>query len=376
MRGFLSNRGTWIAVAVIVLVGVTGAVAWSSLSSEDYDPGSASSAIEAIPDEVRTSIAADIEASESAEATIPDEVEEDPLEPFATPSTENPFTVSPPLPDDLYESYLLIGTDESGLRADVIIDVLIPADGGDPVLASIPRDLFVENPCTETYTRINATLNGCGDFLEGPALLSLAVQRFTGIEVDAFAIVDFDGFEEIVDSVGGVEVCFEYPTRDRDAELDVPAGCQVLDGETALAWARSRKTLEFRDGGWRGTGADDFSRQAHQQELLFALADRVASFGSIGRLSQLAQATSDAVRLSDGFGITNAVSTVWEYRNLEPADVARVSLETKPFVTSYGAYVLEPTRYFNELLAEIHPFALREVISVEAVDDVDDVDGG
>ena len=54
---------------------------------------------------------------------------------------------------------------------------------------------------------------------------------------------------------------------------------------------------------------------------------------------------------------------------LRPEDVARVSLETKPFVTSYGAYVLEPTRYFNELLAEIHPYVFREVVSAEAGDD-------
>ncbi len=169
----------------------------------------------------------------------------------------------------------------------------------------------------------------------------------------------------MVDAVGGVEICFEYPTRDKDAGLDVDAGCQVLDGETALAWARSRKTLELRDGRWQGTGASDFSRQSNQQQLLFALADRVASFGSLGRFTQIAGATADAVRLSEGFSVTEAVGLAWQYRNIDPASVPRIALETKPYVTGYGAYVLEPTRSFNELLAEIYPDAYREVIAAD-----------
>lgn len=363
------KRGIWVALGVLVLVVAGGAVAWSSLDplgSEDYDPEAASEALSEIPDDVRDEIAVDVEASESAEATVPVEVQDAQLEPFELPSTENPNTISPPLPDDMFDSYLLIGTDASGLRADVIIDVLVPTDGSEPILASIPRDLFVENPCTETYTRINATLNGCGDIVSGTTLLSIAVEQFTGIGVDAFAVVDFGGFEDIVDAVGGVEVCFEYPTRDADALLDVDAGCQVLDGADALAWARSRKTLELRDGSWRGIGADDFSRQANQQELLFALADQVASFGSLGSLSALAEATADAVTLSEGFGLTEAVGLAWQYRDIDPTEVARVSLETEHYVTSYGAYVLEPTRSFNELLAELYPAALREVVAADS----------
>ena len=345
-------------------MGTTGAIAWSalgSLESEAYDPANADAALADIPDDVRDEIADEVEAGEASEATIPDDVAE-PLEPYELPSTENPFTVSPPLPDEMFDSYLLIGTDASGLRADVIMYVLVPEDG-DPIIASIPRDLFMENPCTESYTRINATLNGCGDYVSGTTLLTVAVESFTGIAVDSFALVDFDGFEEIVDAVGGVDICFDYPTKDRDAGLDVDAGCQRLDGETALAWARSRKTLELRDGRWQGIGASDFSRQSNQQQLLFALADRVASLGSLGRFTQIAGATADAVRLSEGFSITEAVGLAWQYRNIDPDDVPRIALETKPYTTSYGAYVLEPTRSFNELLAEIYPDAYREVVA-------------
>jgi len=364
VKRFFSNRGTWVVAASLFMVVVVGAVAWSRFAPEEesYDPAAASAALDGIPDDVRSDLAEELAEQEASEASIPDDDDDDP-EPFELPSTRNPNTVSPPLPDEMFDTTLLIGTDASRHRADAIMYVLEPRDGSAPIVVSIPRDLFVENPCTRTYTRINATLRGCGDVVAGPALLSLAVERFTGIEVDRFVMLDFDGFERVIDAIGGVDVCFDHPTRDRDAELDVPAGCQRLDGATALAFARSRKTLEFRDGAWRGTGADDFSRQEHQQELLFAVADRISSFSSMTRLTRIADATSDAVRLSQGFTVTQGVAKAWEHRSLRLGDVDRIRLETKPHVTSYGAYVLEPTASFNELLARIRPDAAREVVA-------------
>lgn len=364
VKRFLKSRGTWIVAGSLIVVAVGVATAWSRYGPDQvaYDPVAVQHALAEIPDAVRTDLAAELEEKESAEPDATWVVDDSPYE---LPSTRNPHTISPPLPDEMFEATLLIGTDASRLRADAIMYLLERTDGGDPILVSIPRDLFVENPCTQTYARINATLRGCGDVVTGPALLSVAVERFTGIEVDRFVIVDFDGFVRIIDAVGGVKKCFEYPTRDRDAELDVEAGCQTLDGDTALAFARSRKTLEFRNGGWRGTGADDFSRQEHQQELMFAVMDKVSSFQSISRLTRIAEATADAVTLSEGFSTSQAVALAWENRNIRPDDVTRIRLETKAYITTYGAYVLEPTRSFNELLAEVYPLAERDVIAAD-----------
>ena len=82
-------------------------------------------------------------------------------------------------------------------RADVIVLLLLPADGSDPVMVSIPRDLYLPNPCTGGYTRVNATLNGCGEAATGPELLSVAVEDFTGVQIDHFAVFDFEGFQAI-----------------------------------------------------------------------------------------------------------------------------------------------------------------------------------
>ncbi|MET0831502.1 MAG: LCP family protein, partial [Acidimicrobiia bacterium] len=85
-------------------------------------------------------------------------------------------------------SLLIVGSDLSGQLADVIILTIIPADGGDPVMVSIPRDLYINNPCTNSLDKINGALEGCPDKgIEGPALVSLAIRQFTGIEIDHFA---------------------------------------------------------------------------------------------------------------------------------------------------------------------------------------------
>ena len=96
-------------------------------------------------------------------------------------------------PEGAYRSFLLIGSDEAAGIADVILLTVLPTDGSEPFIVSLPRDLYVPNRCTNDYTRINATLHGCGD-INGPTALSLAVEDFTGIAVDHFALFDFDGF--------------------------------------------------------------------------------------------------------------------------------------------------------------------------------------
>ncbi len=341
------------AVLVTVIYGVRVLLTISSVERAG-DIQAAEQEIVTISDEVRDVVREEVEVHEAVDATLPDD--DVPAESYELPDTENPYAISPPLDDDMFEAILLIGADESGLRADAIILILL-SDGEDPIMVSIPRDLYVENPCTESYSRINANLNGCGDSISGPELLSLAVGRFTGVAVDHFVLVDFAGFADAVDAVGGIDWCFEYPVHDEKAHLDAPAGCYTLDGQTALAWARSRRTQVFKDGVWQGTGASDFSRQAHQQELLLELLRKVASFGSIGSLQRVAETAVENVTLSESFSLPHAVGLAWDYRGIRPAGIVTIGLEADPYVTDTGAWVLQPTVSFNELLAEVFPSA-------------------
>ncbi|HDL49448.1 MAG TPA: hypothetical protein ENH33_05760, partial [Actinobacteria bacterium] len=179
-----------------------------------------------------------------------------------------PEATSPALPDSMFASYLLVG--QEGPRADSMILILLPSDGSSPIMTSLPRDLYVKNPCTDEYARLNTGLGGCKGFAGGAELLSLMVQDYTGIEVDHFVRVDFGGFADVIDALGGVEICVDNPVRDWRAQLDLPAGCSHVGGDQALAWVRTRHTEEYVDGVWRPVpGASDFTRERHQQEMLF-----------------------------------------------------------------------------------------------------------
>ncbi len=271
-----------------------------------------------------------------------------------------PFVSSPKLPDEMFTSYLLVGV-EGGFRADAIIFVLLPEGGSSPpLMVSLPRDLYLPNPCTQRYTRINAGLVGCKGYASGAELLSLMVADFTGIEVDHFARIDFSGFQKVIDALGGVEICVEHAVRDAKSFLNLPAGCTQATGSQALAWVRSRRTQEYVDGAWRTVaGVSDFTRQQKEQDMLFKIAGKLNSFSTFSSFSQLAQSLTDTVALDQGFSFGDALSLAWEMRGLKSTDVLRVNVTTRNYVTTAGAYVLLPTASFNERLALYYPAAAR-----------------
>lgn len=267
-----------------------------------------------------------------------------------------PYAVSPPLPDDMFESILLIGSDASGLLADVIIDVLLPADGSNPIVFSIPRDLYLLDECDGGYSRVNAALGGCRGVASGPELLALTVQRFTGIEVDHYVRVDFDGFKTVIDRMGGVTICVgDTPVRDVKAHLEIGAGCHHVGGETALAWVRSRSPEKLIDGQWVAVGGSDFLRQRRQQDLLFQLADKLASYSTVASLASALENLASAVRMDSGWSIWEVAQLGFRYRGLDRDDVIRLSIPTEDYRTGAGAQVLLPTESFNRVLGEVYP---------------------
>jgi LCP family protein required for cell wall assembly len=260
-----------------------------------------------------------------------------------------------PIPDEVFESFLLVGTDASGSLADTIILALQPADGSDPLMVSLPRDLFVWNLCKETFTRLNAGLGGCDEVASGPELLAIMVEDYTGIPVDHLARIDFDGFARLVDVMGGLEVCVDYPTRDAKSHLELEnPGCQEVDGETALAWVRSRHPEQLVGGNWRPAQGSDFTRQEHQQDALFQLAARAATFSSPATLTDRLSAVASSVRLDSSWTLADAVATAWRYRGISKDSVRRFSIEVDEYRTSYGAEVLLSEISFADQLAAVY----------------------
>lgn len=266
---------------------------------------------------------------------------------------------SPPLQPEDQRAYLIIGSDyrpQLGVssRADVILLVILPADGADPILMSIPRDLYLPNPCTGGLTRINATLNGCGEAATGPELLTVAVEDFTGVQIDHFALFDFEGFKAIIDRVGGVEICVEHAVQDSktDPPLDLPAGCTVADGPMTLSWVRSRHTRELVDGTWRSMdGVNDLTRNARQQELLLEALRRLKRFSSVTDLGNLVEDLAGTFTIDEGLTLGNAISLAWSLRSIDLDSVRRPVIPVADYVTDGGAYVLLPQASFADVLA-------------------------
>ena len=354
----------------VVLVAIAGWSAWSSIERVPFeDAVSAADVLETIPALEVDALRAAEDAAE--EAALLAELEDMAVEELAelkarlldeTPAqtgVELPFLSSPELPDDLFTSYLMVGV-EGGFRADAIIYLLRPSDGSTPIMVSLPRDLYLRNPCTDRYTRVNAGLGGCAGYAGGAELLSLMVKEFTGIEVDHFARVDFSGFQRVIDALGGVDICVENPVRDAKAFLDLPAGCSRVGGDQALAWVRSRQTEELVDDVWKKVpGVSDFTRQRKQQEMLFKIAGRLNSFASLASFSEVASSLAGTVALDTGFSFGDAVSLAWKFRGTGASDVKRISISVRDYVTSGGAYVLVPTATFNDTLAKVYPAAAR-----------------
>lgn len=267
-----------------------------------------------------------------------------------------PNATAPPSPTEAYETMLLIGSDEIAGAADVILYLVRPTNGAEPFMVSLPRDLYVENPCTGGNTRINTLIKGCtSKHINGPTLLSYQVGAITGIEVDHFASFEFEGFVDIIDSVGGVEICVEYQVRDAKAKLDLPAGCTQGTGEQALAWVRSRKTQQLVNGSWKSVpGASDLQRNQHQQDVLLQLFTELKNFDSPRQLTTKVASLADAFVLDEELGLREAVDLAWGLRSIDLVDVQRLELPVRLTRSKKGQSILVATATFDEVLLEVY----------------------
>lgn len=280
-------------------------------------------------------------------------------DPGAPPS--EPAQEATPLPTyDVveYDTVLAIAKDtkpddpgqQQGTYADAVLFWLVPSNGGDPSLVSLPRDLLVVDPCTGEETKLDRTLAGCGEGVSGPELVALAVEDYTGIGVDHFATFGFDDFVQVIDTLGGVEICVDYAVRQGTTDI-LPAGCSVADGETALLWTRSRTTQELVDGEWRFVeGVSDLDRTERQQALMLAMLGRLRTLRSPAALSGIAESLGDSVVLDESLSMGEAVAMAWDLRSLSASRIRRIVVPAEPVVTEDGSFALRGTTPFLDLL--------------------------
>ncbi len=157
---------------------------------------------------------------------------------------------------------LATGGDTGSGRTDTILLVHVPEfwSSARVTMVSIPRDSYVPIP-GHGKDKINAAFA-----MGGAPLLTQTVEQATGLRLDHYAEIGFGGFAALVDALGGVTMCPTEPINDPLAGIDLPAGCQRLDGRNALGYVRTRDTPRA-----------DLDRMVTQRQFLSALLHRAAS---------------------------------------------------------------------------------------------------
>lgn len=201
-------------------------------------------------------------------------------------------------------NFLMLGSDTrdpsgtGGSRSDTIIVLHLPRDRSGAQLISIPRDTWVHVPRSPDgrHGDVDAKINAAFAW-GGPALTVQTVEAYTGVRIDHVVMVDFAGFKEIVDALGGVSIDVEKSFTsthslgaNRVRHFD--KGPQQMDGSAALDYARER--YSFADG--------DFARIRHQQQVIKAILGKASSGGILTnptRLNAFLRATASSVAVDD-----------------------------------------------------------------------------
>ncbi|MBU1944580.1 MAG: LCP family protein [Actinobacteria bacterium] len=184
---------------------------------------------------------------------------------------------------------LIMGVDKGSVpgetgnyRTDIMMLVSVKPGEKKSAVISIPRDTMITIPGHGTQ-KINAA-NAFG----GPPLAIETVRRFTGLDVNHYVLMDFEGFKGIVDAVGGVKMHVDAEIHDQYAG-DVPAGDQVLDGNTALAFVRARHDPDSVPEG-------DLSRVENQRKFFQAMLSTVSHVRNPFKLMKVVDVASKNIK--------------------------------------------------------------------------------
>jgi len=203
----------------------------------------------------------------------------------------------------------------SAWRADTLMIMHIPADHKSAQLVSIPRDLWVQIPsandaaCTSgSRAKINASFA-----FGGLPRAVRTVECLTNVHLDHVAALDFGGFKNVTNALGGVDLPVDQSiTSIHPPYRKFTKGVMHMNGDQALDWVRQRK--QFAQG--------DFARMRHQQEFLKALLDKAASSGTLSnpaKLNSFLTAITAAVTVDKDFSLTDMAL---QFRDLRSSNLS------------------------------------------------------
>ena len=284
---------------------------------------------------------------------LPAIVRSEPEIPSATPQAQGGFfTLLAPWQKKERLNVLILGIDQRPQehgphRTDTIIVLTLDPERGDAGMLSIPRDLWVPIPgYGENRINMAYVLGELRDYPgRGAALAKKTVEEFLGYPIHHYVLVNFEGFEQVINLVGCVDIDVPEDIDDPDFPDDnygydplfISAGHHCMDGELALKYARTRHQ-----------GAD-YARARRQQQVLVALKDKLLQqnllTGLLPKLPQLASTLGDAVQTD--LPLDQAISLARMADQLDLDHIDQLVIDntlTTPSVTEGGAWVLLPKR--------------------------------
>ena len=280
-------------------------------------------------------------------------------------------------------NYLLVGTDsrqgldpdlagftddnESGCNCtDTIMVLRVDPKAGEAQILSFPRDLFIPIAGTGESSRINSA------HAKGEQTLIDTIQENFGLTINHYVEIDFVGFEKLVNAVGGIPMWFDAPVRDTHTGLVVPEPeCQVLDGEQARKFVRSR-FLQYRgdDGKWHSDPTADLGRITRQQIFIRSAVSKAVGKGLTNpvTLNQLVSAGVENVRLDRHLDSRDLLSLGRQFAAFDANELVGYSIPSTPFRTAAGAAVERPDMRAAEPILNIFRGLPPGTISPKSID--------
>jgi LCP family protein required for cell wall assembly len=233
------------------------------------------------------------------------------------------------------ENILLLGSDSrkqtgtadlKGWRTDTIMLMHVTADHKHAYVISIPRDSWLHIPQSMSQPKLgNTTAKINAAFSWGGVPLTVeTVEQFTNVYIDHVVLINFAGFKEVTDALGGVDMYVDQTiTSIHKPHRVFTKGTRHFTGTEALDYVRQRE--QFGNG--------DLTRVKHQQEFLKAIMNKATSTGtmtSLGKMNSVLDALSKAVLVDNGFELG---SMAWQLHNLRSSDMTFLTSPTSGFAT-------------------------------------------
>lgn len=205
------------------------------------------------------------------------------------------------------------GTEFKNTRSDSIILAIVDPDEDKISMLSIYRDLLVNIPNRSGYDKINASYN-----YGGADLVAATIEDLLGISINHYAVLNFDGFRDLVDAIGGLTIDVEKNMGHKDSysksQFSLNKGVQKLDGIQTLNYVRFRNDAE-----------GDFGRTRRQRQVISELSDQTISFRSVTKIQNIYKAIDN--NLDTNISVSDIVKMIIKMRDISSNDINTIEFE-------------------------------------------------